>query len=468
MTCDRLLWVLYEETGIYAFVGSVHGGDEAQANLRLLFERAKAYENSGYKGLFHFIGYMERLEKKDEDMAGAKLVGEGHDVVRIMTIHKSKGLEFPVVFLAGCGKEFNIIEKSIPLHKKWGLGLEEINVDKGYRRSTIAKQITAAANVAESISEEERKLYVAMTRAKEKLIVTGVVNTSKTPFEKYEEKWDSLLPDRESVINPEDVCAAKCFLDWIAPVARYDERWIYKSVSGGTYNYEDRNEANEEFDEEIQISDFKYNRTVLKYVPSKVSVTDIKSGSFFEKDTDIMPVPAFLEENTQKSGADRGNALHAVMQNFIPKENMTMEYVSEEIKKMAEKKIITPEQVQLADGKKILAFYNSDLGGRILRCGKVMRETPFETDIPLSFFEGYEEFNDKILLQGVIDCWFEEDGKIILIDYKSDFYTYPREIEEKYKNQLNRYQYALEKITGKKVAEKYIYMFHNNDVLKCE
>lgn len=467
MTCDRLLWTLYEETGVYAFVGALRGGEEARANLRLLFERAKEYENSGYKGLFHFIRYLERLEDKEEDLSGANLVGEGHDVVRIMTIHKSKGLEFPVVFLAGCAKRFNIREKALPLHKIRGMGLEEIDIDKGSRIPTVAKHVITAANFAESVSEEERKLYVAMTRAKEKLIVTGVVNTKNKPLEDYEEKWDAFLNDWESVPDSEAVCSAKCFLDWIAPVARFDgENWIYASVPY-SLNLPDCEEEETEikYDDEIKISDFVYGKKDLKYVPSKVSVTELKSGGFFEFGADIAPVPEFLSGEKAKNGADKGTAIHTVMRNLTIKEAPDAEYVEAEIRRMVEEKIVTKEEADLVEAEKIAVFYSTDLGKRAAKCGNVKRETPFETEIPLSLFDGYEAYDEKILLQGVIDCWFEEDGEIVLIDYKSDRYESPEELRKKYEAQLDWYEYALEKITGKRVKEKYIYMFYGNDAI---
>lgn len=468
MTCDRLLWVLYEETGIYAFVGSLYGGEEARANLRLLFERAKEYESSGYKGLFHFIKYMERLESREEDLAGAKLVGEGHDVVKIMTIHKSKGLEFPVVFLAGCGKKFNLKERVIPIHKDWGIGLDEINPDENYKIGTPAKTVVKAANRAESISEEERKLYVAMTRAKEKLIVCGVINTKSKKVTDYEEKWDALLPTRESVMEPESVCEAECFFDWIAPVARFDEGWIYHFVPYNMYFDECSDEKAQKivYDPVLDISEFCYKKKGLMSVPSKVSVTALKNGIFTQKETDIVPHPQFM--GTGKSPTDRGNALHKVMQKFVPEENMNLNSVKEKIEAMVRNGSITLEEAELAEGEKILAFYETELGKRVIQSGNAVREAPFETDIPLSLFEEFSEREEKILLQGIIDCYFEENSEIILIDYKSDFYNSTEEVREKYENQLNWYAYAIEKITGKKVFEKYLYLFHGNDVVLCE
>ncbi len=466
MSCARLIWTLYEETGIYAFVGALHDGEEAQANLRLLFERAKQYENSGYKGLFHFAEYIKKLEKREEDLPAAKLVGEGHDVVKIMTIHKSKGLEFPVVFLAGCGKEFLKRQKKPPLHKELGIGLDEVNASESFSVSTIAKTAVSAKNLTESISEEERKLYVALTRAKEKLIVTGVINSEK--LDGYEEKWDKILPSSDSKMAPDEVCAAHGFIDWIAPVARRDDTWHYESVMYKPYFPECDTEqtAAEDTAEEIEVEKFEYPYEILRNVPAKVSVTELKSGGFekFENNTELMQRPEFLDEE-KLTAAKKGTALHIAMQKTVPKANMDIEYVKMSVAEMVETGELSEIEAASVDAGKILKFYESELGRRLLKSSRVVRESPFETEIPLSIFEGYENAEGNILLQGVADCWFEEDDGIVLVDYKTDFYKNPHEIEEKYRRQLEWYAYALEKITKKNVKNKYIYMFFGDEFL---
>jgi len=470
MSCDKLIWTLYEETGIYAFVGALYGGDEAQANLRLLFERAKQYEKAGFKGLFHFSRYIDKLKNRAEDLSSAKMVGEGHDVVRIMTIHKSKGLEFPVVFLAGCGKKFFQKPVKIPLHNDFGFGIEEINPEKNYRISTIAREAVLSISARENISEEERKLYVALTRAKEKLFVTGVIGADRgKSVEARQKQWDEVIKS-DGTIDPSDVHSAVGFIDWVAPVAKKNtDVWKYEFVPYKPY-FADAFDEEEEVKqrEKIKISEFKYPYENLETVPTKISVTALKKAdgdlSIFKADAQMAKGPEFLEEEKKLSGAEKGTALHFAMQKLVPEKDMTAEYIEECITGLFVAGEITEAERDAIDAEKILKFYQSDLGKRIIGSDTVVREAPFETDIPLSLFAGYEKSEEKILLQGIIDCYFEEDGEIVLLDYKSDYYKTTSEITEKYKSQLDWYAYALEKITGKKVKEKYICMFYGNDI----
>lgn len=474
MGCARLLWTLYEETGIYAFAGALYGGEEAQANLRLLFERAKQYESSGYKGLFHFVRYMEKLERREEDLSAAKLVGEGHDVVKIMTIHKSKGLEFPVVFLAGCCKRFNIKPKRILLHKELGLGLEEINIDENYSVETVAKKSVAIAEKSESISEEERKLYVAMTRAKEKLFVTGVVNAGIDDLKKYEKHLKELISTENGQISSELVNTATCFMDWVAPVAmEKKQNWNYEIVS----NELDSSDVGNEYEPEEKfdvphMENFKYPYEILSAVPTKVSVTALKSlGNildFSKSDSAFSDKPEFLKNGNNITSVEKGTAIHYIMQKIVPQKNVSAEYVSEFIDKLVRDGELGAELAEAVDISKIVAFYKSNLAERLLKSKKVVREATFETEIPLSKFENYKNSEEIILLQGIIDCYFEEEDGIVIIDYKSDYYKNINEIVEKYISQLNWYQYAVEKITGKKVKEKYIYMFHGNEAVRID
>lgn len=470
MSCARLIWTLYEETGIYAFVGALYDGAEAQANLRLLFERAKKYETSGYKGLFHFSEYIKKLEQHEEDLPTAKLIGEENDVVRIMTIHKSKGLEFPVVFLAGCGKEFLTRQKKIPIHKDLGIGLDNINTEKNYRYPTIAKKAVSNKNVLESISEEERKLYVALTRAKEKLIVTGVINCEH--LEEREMYWDKILSFDNSVINPDDVSNAKGFMDWIAPVARKSSDWFYETVPYTPYFPEitDKSEIEDIMETDFHVEKFIYPYEFLKKVPAKVSVTDLKNNSDFsslKNDTELMPRPDFLSEKVL-TPAQKGSALHLVMQNTIPSENIDEIYVKNLIDKLVSANVLSEKEAENVNAEKIIKFYKTPLGTRISASNKVVREAPFETEIPLSLFEGYESVKENILLQGVVDCWFEEDNEIVIVDYKTDYYKHVNEIIEKYNQQLKWYAYALEHITHKNVKNMYIYAFSGDKIIEIK
>ncbi len=471
MSCDKLLWTLYEETGIYAFVGALPDGEDARANLRLLFERAKRYEGSGYKGLFHFIRYIERLKNKEEDMSVAQAMGEDRDVVRIMTIHKSKGLEFPVVFLAGTYKKFNTRASMVQMHKELGFGMRECNTNEGYIMESIANYAVADTNKREDISEEERKLYVAMTRAKEKLIVTGVADSKSQNIESLEKKWDSMLPDKDGVMSPTVAESVGRYMDWIAPVARkLNEYWHFEIVS---YSGVDTSEATEENTDskdvkEIVIDEFIYDNEKIKNIPTKVTVTALKNMdngfSVEERTTELAKMPEFMEEK-KLAGARLGTVIHYIMQKIKFRDNMDIDYIRGFADNLVRDGEIKKEELEGVDLDKIQKFFKSPLGRRMTSSKKVEREATFETTIPLSYFEGFEDMEESIMLQGVVDCFFEEEEELVIIDYKSDFYNDPQEIKQKYEKQLDWYQYALEKITGKRVREKNIYMFHKGDVV---
>lgn len=317
MSSDKLLWTLYEETEFYSFVGALEGGEDAQANLRLLFQRAKLFESSGYKGLFNFARYINRIRKKEEDLSTAGMVGEVHDVVRLMTIHKSKGLEFPVVFLAGTGKRFfsRDDQGSVLLHKELGLGMDYINFEESYKMPTIAKTAVAAAIHRESISEEIRKLYVALTRAKEKLFVTGVVagrdasdpdKYAKSGLNREEAGWDKALADEDAAFDPAAVLESKRYIDWVAPAARVSVEWIYEPVScdeamQGVYIVPEGEKKDRQigFEEIEAILGFTYPYSIPQDMPVKMAVTELeryRQGKF-EAEAMLREIPDFMKED---------------------------------------------------------------------------------------------------------------------------------------------------------------------------
>ena len=232
MSSDKLLWQLYEESDFYAYSGAIPDGEEAQANLRLLFERAKQYESGGFEGLFNFVRYMEHVEQKDTDLSSAKLAGEAHNVVRIMTIHKSKGLEFPVVFITGGGKRFNKAsgDGRVLLHKDLGVAPEYVDFDAGLRAETMQRAVFKNVASAEQVSEEIRKLYVATTRAKEKLYFVATVSgktdkSGRSGLEKAVDNWKSMISDNTAIFTANEVLSASGFVDWVAPVSIASENW---------------------------------------------------------------------------------------------------------------------------------------------------------------------------------------------------------------------------------------------------
>lgn len=465
MSSDKLIWTLYEETDFYAFAGAMYNGEEAQANLRLLFERAKQYEDSGFQGLFSFIKYIEHLEQKDTDLSSAKLVGEGHNVVRIMTIHKSKGLEFPVVFIAGISRLFNksTEDSRIILHRKYGIALDYTDTDDSYRYSPPSKDMFRIISASEQISEEIRKLYVAATRAKELLYAVGAVKGDTESGEnKYILSKKRLLHDGKCSFKAQEVLAARCFADWIVPVSMTSANWKFIELNYNEINIChpcDNGKAEDSPDIDLsRILNFTYEYSSVSDLPTKLSASALD-----EHEVTLTNGPEFLS-GKEKTGAGYGTALHAVMEHLIPHADMDEKNISDCIENLVNRKILSRSSADTINPGKILKFYRSDLGKRIIASPHVFREQPFEVQIDADMLYP-DASGEQIILQGVIDCFFEEGDSLVLVDYKTDRYSNPSEIHEKYDKQLDAYAYALQKISKKVVKEKYFYLFFDNSVV---
>ncbi len=471
MSSDKLLWTLYEETDIYSFVGALYGGEEAQANLRLLFERAKKYESSGFKGLFNFVRYISLLKKKNTELSTASAVAQNHDVVRIMTIHKSKGLEFPVVFLARSGAEFYLKDASgdMLMHRDMGFGLDYMDFERGVRIHNITNSLVSEKIHSESISEEIRKLYVALTRAKEKLIVTSVIKGTKDGYQPIYEGWEET-----KTMSPAEVLSKKRFIDWIAPVAiNNPSEWDFKTVS-----YIDA------VSEEIQIKvepeakpqtgrdisgymEYRYPYDDARDVPTKVSVSEIKAKKNEDNIlADMIPVPEFMQDKKQITGARRGTVIHYIMQTLPLEPQIDESFIKNYVEKLVLEGAISKEEADVVNVGDIARFYKSPLGVRMLESKKVFREAAFETEIPARVVSEEYPADETVILQGVIDCYFEEEDGLVLVDYKSDYYNNIEEIKEKYTTQVELYSAAIEKITEKKVKNRFLYLFFKNDVVE--
>ena len=469
MSSDKLLWTLYEETDIYSFVGALYGGEEAQANLRLLFERAKKYEDSGFKGLFNFVRYVGLLKKKNAELSTASAVTQNHDVVRIMTIHKSKGLEFPVVFLARTGGEFYLKDASgdMLIHREMGFGLDYMNFEKGVRVHNITNSLVSEKIHSESISEEIRKLYVALTRAKEKLIVTSVIKGTKDGYQPIYDSWGECR-----TMTPQEVLSKKRFIDWIAPVAiNNPDAWDFKTVSyldGASEEIRVEKNIEKKTETVRDISgymEYCYPYEDAKDVPTKVSVSEIKNGKN-KKFVDIIPLPEFMKDEGPVSGAHRGTVIHYIMQTIPLVPQMTEEYIGSFLDSRVLSGEISKEEADAVDIGAMCRFYESPLGKRLLSARNVFRESAFETEIPAKIVSDEYPDDETVILQGVIDCYFEEDDGLVLVDYKSDYYNNIEEIKEKYTTQVELYSSAIEKITEKKVKNKFLYLFFRNDVVE--
>ncbi|CUQ31893.1 recombination helicase AddA [Clostridium paraputrificum] len=510
---DEFIWYLYTDTAYYGYVGAMPNGVLRQANLRILFQRAKQYEQTSFKGLFNFINFINKLRKSSGDMGSAKVLGENEDVVRIMSIHKSKGLEFPVVFVCGSGKQFNLMDlnNNILYHEELGFGPELVDLDKRVSYPTLPKEAIKQRIRLETLSEEVRILYVAFTRAKEKLIITGAVNG----LEKWITKCCNAAALDKDIILPSEVLKGKSYLDWIGmAICKHKDGEILRELVGSndirikddlsTWSVKtwtksdlvvdkkdsDVDEINEDnllinsdcssVDKEIERRlDFRYRFRESTLIKSNFSVSELKKKNFEQVpviDTenlfkeDICNIkPKFLQEERGLTAAEKGTAIHFVMQKIDLSRVNTIEEIKIQLKDFVDMELLSKEEYKVINPYKVKKFFISKLGERMLsaynRGDIVYRELPFYTEIDVHRINPdlpKEVEGDKVRLQGVIDSFFYEDNEVILLDYKTDYVEQSNEEEliNKYRIQIQYYKEALEKITKTKIKECYLYSFY--------
>ena len=305
LALDELIWKIYSDTGYYNYVGLMPNGELRQANLRMLFERAKKYETASFKGLYNFIKFIEKLKLSSKDMSSAKVIGENDDVVRIMSIHKSKGLEFPVVFLASTGRQFNLMDLNddILIHQDLGIGVKYIDYEKQVQYDTLTKLAIRNKILTETLSEEMRVLYVALTRAKEKLIITSLLKDANKEFDNIEKQVNRFEKSNEK-INYILLKKMKRYIDWILLVYKYEEKNIKNISTLNIYNkkellksfktiqkdkidvikeLEKHEKDNKQIENIKNIINYQYKYLLSTVMPTKTSVTKIKemeNGNF--------------------------------------------------------------------------------------------------------------------------------------------------------------------------------------------
>ena len=509
---DEFIWYLYMDTSYYGYVGAMPNGVLRQANLRILFQRAKQYEETSFKGLFNFINFINKLRKSSGDMGSAKILGENEDVVRIMSIHKSKGLEFPIVFLCGAGKRFNLMDlnKSILYHDELGFGPEFIDLNKRISYTTLPKESIKKKIKLETLSEEMRILYVAFTRAKEKLIITGAASD----VDKWVIKSISAGSLDENVVIPSEVVKGKSYLDWIgmAILKHRDGKALREKVGSehihiiddlSTWKTKIWSKNDLIVDKDLDAVDkynkkqllitsndntalkeieyrlgFKYKFKELTNIKSNFSVSDLKKKNYEEEDLNdtkelysekIEIKPKFMQQEKGLTSAERGTAMHYVMQKLDFDRVDSIGSIKEQIDELEVKHLISTEEKKCINVSKVFNFFNSNLGKRMLKSYKdgsaVYKELPFYTEISVldvdKKLSKYDK-NEMVRLQGVIDCFFYEGDDIVLLDYKTDYIEEGNEDEAilRYKIQIKYYKEALEKITLKKVKQCFLYLFY--------
>ena len=488
---DEFIWKLYIDTGFYNYVSLMPNGILRQANLKLLFEKAKQYETTSFKGLFNFISFIDKLKLSSTDMSSAKLIGENEDVVRIMSIHKSKGLEFPVVFLSCTGKKFNVMDlnnSDILLHQELGIGLKYIDYNRQVEYNTLAKETIKNVSKIEMLSEEMRILYVALTRSKEKLIITGIANDLERSVKDKEKLINTYKNiDKDCKINKNIVKRYMSYLDWIELVYLNNFKTIKELLRYNVVSPKDIMQEGEEekdkanFKEKIantnieeqeiikNILNWNYKYNLETNMITKTSVTQIKNINK-EKKIDQeefinrFEIPEFLKENKNITGAEKGNVIHLILQKLNPKEEYNKEKINALIEKLLIKKIITKEEKEIIDINIILNFLASNIWKEMQEAKVVCQEQPFYININASKI--YEEESDEnILVQGIIDLYYiNKNDEIILVDYKTDKKS-EKELKECYNNQLEIYKEAIENSLNKNVSRIYIYSTYLNKTI---
>ena len=490
----ELLQRVLDDTGYEMYMSAMPGGIQRKANIDMLMERAKAFESTSYKGLFHFVRYMEQLQKYEVDYGEANVEEEQADTVRLMTIHKSKGLEFPVVFVAGMGKRFNMqdINSRVVLNSKFGVGLEVVDLKQRTKRASLLKKTIRQEEKLDSLGEELRVLYVAYTRAKEKLIITGTMSNlekKQAEYESVQEEsdmkfdflrlskattyWDFVLPAvlraprsvplRLKVLNMYDIIAGQAETQVKSQIERSVlEDWDTERVYDEEMHENLRNQFAYRYPyENSQTRKLKFSVSELKKRIYLQESGEMEDSEPLYEETELQPIlPKFMEEEVPLTGASRGTAYHRALELLNFAEDYDTEKLKNCLRKFTEDGKMTDEMRKAVCIRDFLKFLQTDSGKRMQACAKqnrLFKEQPFVLGVPATDLWKEEEEGELVLVQGIIDVYFEEEDGLVVLDYKTDRVRESRELVERYHGQLDYYARALEQATGKTVKEKIIY-----------
>lgn len=504
----ELLYQVMDETGYLDYVYALPGGSVRRANLLMLLEKAIAYEKTSYHGLFHFIRYINELQKYEVDFAEAEDEST-ENVVRIMTIHKSKGLEFPVVIVAGMGRLLNQqdVRNRMVLHPQYGIGLDVTDLARRVRIPSLSRQILARQIQMENAGEELRVLYVALTRAREKLILSGTLK-------KAEEKLASFAcqrVDEQGHMGFLTRLKAGCYFDWVLPALLLENEGEFESATGSrktTPGYsihqvtplelmqdEVEQETEQAWSREMLLAlaeksqpelsseiasrlSYRYPYEKEQELKTKLSVSELKHRAIdqlrreesdttyaFEEPELIPYIPEFMREavgvqEEENIGALRGTAMHRVLECF----DFSREFdtLREQIDEMLASGRLEQRLYELVSLPTLMQFMRLPLASRMqkaARAGRLYKEKPFVMGKRADEVSPETDSSAMVLIQGIIDAFFEEDGQLVLVDYKTDAVKTKEELIGRYKAQMDLYQEALERATGKQVKEKILYSF---------
>ena len=482
----KLMEQFLEETGYLYTVSALPGGVQRRINVEMLLTRAESFEKTSYSGLFHFIRYMEQLEKYDIDYGETGASDENADVVRIMSIHKSKGLEFPVCFVSGLSKRFNRQDSVAPvlMDMDLGLAIDWVDPTARIRHTTLKKNVLARKLNADSMGEELRVLYVALTRAEEKLILTGTCKEDKLPREdavqgaygysalrlqEASSYYDLVLPAWQSVGRRLQICT--------------QEELLQAELVRASLGYNSRQKLFEEAGKEPEAAELAlcerlqkpYAHENLAGLFVKTTVSELKKEGMQEEaaeglelfpEEEVVPyLPQFVREQEETvSGTTRGSAYHRLLEifPFERQETWTAEKIRTVIEEYKADRRLSEEYAAAINVYKIRAFLQTPLAARMAkaaRSNRLHREQPFVLGLSANRLNTDFPEDETVLIQGIIDVYLEEEDGIVLADYKTDLVKDPKELILRYRVQLDYYEEALVRLTGKCVKEKLIYSF---------
>lgn len=511
LSVPETIWQLYRDTGYYDYVGSLSGGALRQANLRMLADRAAEYEKTNFRGLFRFLRFVERMLDSNTDLAAARTLGESENVVRIMTIHKSKGLEFPLVFLASLGTRFGGDADELLLHGELGAGPYVVAENAAFRYPTFARAAMEHRLRQEARAEELRVFYVAMTRAREKLIFIGSVGTEKK-LRDAAKKYCRFTQRNKAALPEHAVFGADSFLAWLlATVSRHaggaplvdfaqtnaaapfidykdDSAWRVNIIAASSLKKESQPVGADAVLTAVKnreklaatpckkqidaLLDWQYPHRELAAVAAKFSVTELKRR-FAADDADAAPNiaaaetwsrPRFLQQGGL-TGTEYGSIMHGVMQHIDLSGDLTARGIKAQLRDMAARQIFLDDEIKIVRAGNIAKFFASAVGQRMLRAKKIWREIPFGKMMPAKIFYPEIDGDEEIFIQGVIDLLFEETDGLVLVDYKTDGDTTEDAARERYRLQIALYSDAAESILQKKITERYLYMLHDGKTI---
>ncbi|MGN0505032.1 MAG: helicase-exonuclease AddAB subunit AddA [Lachnospiraceae bacterium] len=522
ISIHELLEHFYAYSGYYDTVSVMPGGERRRGNLDMLVAKAKQYETTSYSGLYDFLRYMERLVKYEVDFGEAKAESSGN-MVRIMSIHKSKGLEFPVVFVCGMEKKLNCMDMRDKLifHPELGIGADFVDTELRIKGPTLFKKALVRKLTQEMISEELRVLYVAMTRAKEKLILTGTVKKFEERISAWQER--AMTRDIGGLLSVH-VLGATTYFDFVCPMIfgqpGAEEYFVFREVKNEQLTaagversrtteqlltelemIEEAEEDNSEISLKLRFllesrENYCYPFKKEAELPMKVTVSELKRLSLILEEEErqaaeeqeeqertatvssVLPeempekaecqedvsYPDFLKPEEKLSGSDRGTVYHRVLELLPMEKSYTAALLSKELQVLKEAGKIKEEELAVISERKLLTFFSSPLAGRMRtaeEAGLLYREQPFVLGIPARELYPEADTSEPVLVQGIMDAFFVENGEIVLLDYKTDYVKQDakEELTKKYRTQLCYYKRALEQLYGLPVKEMRIYSF---------